>query len=280
MNNIIDKLIKKNIINKKPVNLTYLKFEAKSYSQNTYGCYLKSFEMSNDKKIYYKMSNYDMYRLVFGYESFNECIVSRLLDCLEIEHLRYYLVYAKVKVDNKEFNTYLNASYDFKQKNERKEPFDSYYYNNRQSDESPIDFMIRNGFEDDLYNMLFVDFIIFNRDRHGANVEVLIDDKGNVRLSPLFDHGLSLLLSDYDNQKYIDDYDIDKSEPTNSFFGTRSTFKNLSFIKNKSQIKKFELSKKDMEYIFSDLENILPNYTIKKLKIFIEKRLKLWKDFV
>ena len=187
---------------------------------------------------------------------------------------------AKVKVDNKEFNTFLNVSYDFKQKNERKEPFDTYYYNNRLNEESPIDFLIRNGFENYLYNMLFVDFVIFNRDRHGANVEVLIDDKDNVRLSPLFDQGLSLLLSDYDNQKYIDDYDIEKYEPTNSFFGTRSTYDNLSFIKNKSQIKKCELSKKDMEYIFSDLENILPNYTIKKLKIFIKKRLKLFKDFV
>ena len=226
------------------------------------------------------MSNYDMYRLVFGYESFNEYIVSRLLDCLEIEHLKYSLVYAKVKVDNNVFNTYLNASYDFKQKNERKEPFDSYYYNNRQNEESPIDFMIRNGFENYLYYMLFVDFIIFNRDRHGANVEVLIDDKDNVKLSPLFDHGLSLLLSDYDNSKYIKDYDINKSEPANSFFGTRSTYENLKFIKSKSLIKKCELSKDDIKYIFSGIDNILSKFTIEKIKLFIKTRLKQWKAFM
>ena len=280
MNKHIENLILKDKINKKPIDLTYLEFETKTYSQNTYGCYLKSFEMSNGKKIYYKMSNYDMYRLVFGYESFNEYIVSRLLDCLEIDHLKYYLVHAKVKVDNKEFNTYLNVSYDFKQKNERKEPFDSYYYNNRLNDESPIDFLIRNGFEDYLCNMLFVDYVIFNRDRHGANVEVLIDDKDNIRLSPLFDHGLSLLLSDYDNNKYINNYDIFKSEPTNSFFGTRSTYENLNFISRKSQIKKCELNKNDIKYIFFELENILPDYTIDKLKSFFEIRLKQWKDFV
>ena len=280
MNNQINNFIKKDTINKKPIDLTYLKFEAKSYSQNTYGCYLKSFEIVDDKKIYYKISNYDMYRLVFGYESFNEYIVSRLLDCLEIEHLKYYLVYAKVKVDNKKFNTYLNVSYDFKQKNERKEPFDSYYYNNRLTDESPIDFLIRNGFEYYLYNMLFVDYAIFNRDRHGANVEVLIDDKGNVRLSPLFDHGLSLLLSDYDDENYIKCYDIFKNEPTNSFFGTRSTYDNLKFIKNKNVIMRCELNKKDFDYMFSELYGILPEFTINKMKSFIQTRLNLWKDFL
>lgn len=276
----IEKIIKKNEVNKKPIDLSYLKFEAKSYSQNTYGCYLKSYEIANGKKIYYKMSNYDMYRLVFGYESINEYIVSKLLDCLEIDHLKYNLIYGKVKVDGKEFNTYLNVSYDFKNKKERKEPFDSYYYNNRVNNESPIDFLIRNGFEEYLYNMLFVDYIIFNRDRHGANVEVLIDDKGNVRLSPLFDHGLSLMLNDYDDENYIDSYDIKRSEPTNSFFGTRSTYENLKFIKDKKVIKKYELSNDDFEYIFSDLKNVIPAFAVEKLLLFVKTRLELWKDFL
>ena len=280
MDKKVENLMKNNVINKRPIDLSYLKFEAKTYSQNTYGCYLKSYEIINGKKIYYKMSNYDMYRLVFGYESFNEYIVSKLLDCLEIEHLKYNIIYGKVKVDKKEFNTYLSASYDFKNKNERKEPFDTYYYNNRINDsESPIDFMIRIGFEEYLYNMLFVDYIIFNRDRHGANVEVLIDDRGHVRLSPLFDHGLSLLLSDYEDEKYINTYDIVRSEPTNSFFGTRSTYENLKFIKNKKIIKKYELSDDDFKYIFSGLENIIPNFTIEKTILFLKTRLKLWKDF-
>ena len=40
------------------------------------------------KRIYYKMSNYDSYRGVFGHESVNELIVSRVLDVLGIEHVR------------------------------------------------------------------------------------------------------------------------------------------------------------------------------------------------
>ena len=277
---MINDILKNDIINSEPLDLTYLEFESKSYSQNTYGCFLKSFEILNGVKYYYKVSNYDMYRNVFGYESVNEYIVSRLLDCLQIEHLKYNLIYARIKVDNKEFNTYLSVSKEFKNITERKEPFDNYYYINRINDESPIDFMIRLGFKKYLYNMLFVDYIIFNRDRHGANVEILISNNGNIRLSPLFDHGLSLLLGDYNNEKYINDYDIFKSEPTNSFFGTRSVYENLKFIESKSIIHKSDLLNKDYEYIFKNLNNIIPQYVINKITKFLNERLRVWQDFI
>ena len=69
MSNHIDNFIKKDIINKKTIDLTYLEFESKSYSQNTYGCFLKSFEIKDGIKYYYKISNYDSYRGVFGYKT-------------------------------------------------------------------------------------------------------------------------------------------------------------------------------------------------------------------
>lgn len=44
--------------------------------------------------------------------------------------------------------------------------------------------------------MLAVDFLILNRDRHGANIEVLRNARARtLRIAPLFDHGLSLLYS-------------------------------------------------------------------------------------
>ena len=268
------------MINKTAVDLTHLQFNNKKYSQNSYGCYLKSYETISGKQRYYKMSNYDSYRLVFGFESINEYIVSRVLDCLEIEHLNYELLYANVKVDNNIFNTYLCASYEYKKKNERKIAFDNYYEVNRKKNESQIDFIKRIGFEDYLYNMLFVDYIIFNRDRHGSNIEVLMDNKNNIRLSPLFDQGMSLLLSDYENEEYVKSYDILRSEPVNNFFGTRSTRENLKFIDNKGLIKKYELTEKDFKYIFGDLKSIVPKYTIEKLKAFLIERLKVWKSLL
>ena len=47
------------------------------------------------------------------------------------------------------------------------------------------------GWEDYIYQMLVVDYLILNQDRHGANIEVLRNSrKKTVRLAPLFAHGL------------------------------------------------------------------------------------------
>ena len=63
-------------------------------------------------------------------------------------------------------------------------------------DESALDFCVRMGWEDYIYQMLIVDYLILNRDRHGANIEVLRNSrKKTIRPAPLFDHGLSLLCS-------------------------------------------------------------------------------------
>ena len=44
--------------------------------------------------------------------------------------------------------------------------------------------------------MIAVDYIILNRDRHGANIEVLRNSRAHsLRIAPLFDHGLSLMYS-------------------------------------------------------------------------------------
>ena len=44
--------------------------------------------------------------------------------------------------------------------------------------------------------MIAVDYIILNRDRNGANIEVLRNARTHtLRIAPLFDHGLSLLYS-------------------------------------------------------------------------------------
>lgn len=36
-----------------------------------------------------------------------------------------------------------------------------------------------------VYQMLTVDYLICNRDRHGANIELLIDEEGKARPAPL-----------------------------------------------------------------------------------------------
>ena len=86
--------------------------------------------------------------------------------------------------------------------------------------------------------MLAVDFIILNRDRHGANIEVLRNSRNHtVRLAPLFDHGLSLIfpcMTEYEAQSY----DILKDINCNNYIGTRSCVENLSLIKDKKKYSK------------------------------------------
>lgn len=57
-------------------------------------------------------------------------------------------------------------------------------------------FIVRNQLEQYFYQVFLLDYLICNRDRHGANVEVL-EKRGDYRLAPVFDNGLSLLFSCY-----------------------------------------------------------------------------------
>ena len=67
-----------------------------------------------------------------------------------------------------------------------------FYQLERNDGESPLEFCVRQGWGESIYQMLVVDYLILNRDRHGANIEVLRDTKRKtLRLAPIFDHGLS-----------------------------------------------------------------------------------------
>ena len=65
-------------------------------------------------------------------------------------------------------------------------------------DESNIDFekLCRNtGCGNDLINLLAFDLIIMNEDRHNSNVGFLMSDNGELKLSPIYDNGYSLILN-------------------------------------------------------------------------------------
>ena len=179
---------------KEKQNMTYLNWAKVRNCSGTAGSFLKSYSVAGDKKIYYKLSDYDTVRGIVGHECINELIADRLLTLLGVEHLSYSLIYADVNVNGKIYETYLCASEDFKKRGESKIALDAYYEAEKQENESPMEFCIRNGWEEYIYEMIVVDFLILNRDRHGANIEVLRNSKKKtLRIAPLFDHGISLL---------------------------------------------------------------------------------------
>ncbi len=211
-------------------DMTHLSWAKARHSSGTAGSFLKAYDEGPEGKTYYKLSNYDAWNGIIGHECVNEIIVDRLLTVLGIEHLSYQLIHALVLIDQKPCETWLCASKDFKLRGESKIALDAYYQAERLPGESPFDFCIRSGWERSIREMLVVDYLILNRDRHGANMEVLRNPrKKSIRLAPLFDHGLSLL-SRCDSTEAMLREDLMADKPVQCFVGSRSAWENLKLI--------------------------------------------------
>lgn len=213
----------------KPIDLTHLTWSLSRSSTGTAGSFLKAFEEIDGQKVYYKMSNYDSVRGVIGHESINEIVAQNVADLLEIEHLKYDLVYCKVKVANHIFETWVTRSKDFKNSGESKMTFETYYDILCIDGEDKFDFIKRLELEEYFYNMFLLDYLICNRDRHGANIEVL-QKEDSYRLAPLFDHGLSFMFSCYTDGKKMLEFDKLKDGPVNNYVGSMNLSDNLKMI--------------------------------------------------
>lgn len=261
-------------------DLTYLNWAKIRNSSGTAGTFLKAYSELAGKKTYYKLSDYDTVKGIIGHESVNEIIVDRLLSLLEIEHLSYRLIYADIVLDGKVCSAYICASDDFKQRGEDKTALDTYYELEHLDGELPFDFCLRQGWEKNIYEMLVVDFLILNRDRHGANIEVLRNKKKKtIRLAPLFDHGLSLLFSIKSDFSRLDKVDVLEDKRVQCYLGSNSTFENLKLIP-KDKLPDFKIpEKEDFDKIFKDIDKILPEELLCKISEMIWRRLKLYEDF-
>ncbi len=269
----------KNQLIKEKQNMTYLHWAKIRNSSGTAGSFLKSYSTVGDKKIYYKLSDYDAAKGIVGHECVNELIADRLLTLLGIEHLSYSLIYADVNISGKIFESYLCASEDFKKRGESKIALDAYYEAERLENESPLEFCIRNGWEEYIYEMLVVDFLILNRDRHGANIEVLRNSKKRtLRIAPLFDHGISLL-SRCRTIEEMENYEIMEDKAVQCYIGSRSTKENLELIPKDKLPKLNKLKASDKEIIMEGLDDIIPDVLQRKIWDMIYNRWCYYEDF-
>ena len=260
-------------------DLTYLSWEIGRNSSGTAGSFMKSYSDISGKKIYYKLSRYEEGNGIVGHECVNELIVDRLLDKLGIDHLHYQLIHADILINGNIYDTFLCASEDFKQRGESKVALDSFYAIERNEGETPLEFCKRFGWEDYIYQMLVVDFLILNRDRHGANIEVLRNSrKKSLRLAPLFDHGLSFLFN-CSTEAQIENYDILEDKPTNNFLGSRSTKKNLELIPPDKTVKLSALHESDKTDIMAGLDEIVPALLLDRIWEMIWNRWCFYEDF-
>lgn len=253
-------------------DLTYLSWSLIQSSSGTAGSFLKATDDLQQPKIYYKLSNYDGINGIVGHECINEIIVDRLLNILEIEHLHYNLIHADIDVDGKEMETYLCASKDFKAHGEHKVALDAYYQAEKLDGETPLQFCTRNGWSDFIYKMLVVDFLILNRDRHGANIEVLRNArKKSLRLAPIFDHGLSLLFNCHTEEE-INQFDVMKDRAVQCFVGSRSAQQNLMLIPKDEILALNPLQHTHKAYLLEGLDGIIPQSLQNKIWDMIWQR--------
>ena len=260
-------------------DLTYLNWSRIRNSSGIAGSFLKATSELNGIRTYYKLSNYDIIRGVIGHESVNELIADRLLTLLGIEHLHYQLIHADILVNGKTQETWLCASENFRSRDEDKQAIDICYESERLHDESPLGFCIRMGWDDYIWKMLIVDFLILNRDRHGANIEVLRNKKQRtVRLAPLFDHGLSLLCR-CETEEVIKAFDVMADLPIQCFVGSRSAQNNLKLIPEGQTPLLNSLNENDGKGLLEGLDGVIPRILQDKIWEMIWKRWCFYEDF-
>lgn len=261
-------------------DMTYLSWSRMRHSSGTAGSFLKAQEETPDGKVFYKLSDYNVIDGITGHETVNEIIADRLLTILGVSHLSYQLIHADVKIDSRIIDTYVCASENFRKAGEQKVSLDIYYELEKKSDETPLEFCIRNGWGKYIYEMLAVDFLIQNRDRHGANIEVLRSkNRKQVRLAPLFDHGLSLLFSCKNDLAAIHSFDVMEDRNVQCFVGSNSAQNNLNLIP-KNEMPDFQkLKKEDKKTLLHDLDSVLPKEHLEKIWKMIWKRWEYYENF-
>lgn len=260
-------------------DLRRLRWDERTVTSGTSGTFPKARQSGSGAQYYYKMSCYDSYRGIYGHECVNEIIASRLMDELGVPHADYRLVHARVLVDGVEHITWITVSPSYRGTDDRKQALDLFYDLNRRPRESPLDFCRRMGWGRDIAQMMAVDYLIANRDRHGANIEVLRDTEGSVRLAPLFDNGLSFVFSCYGDETRAAAFDPLEDVNANNYLGTRSLAENLQFIPGLAggSLKLPELGEESFGRIMEGLSAVLSQAHC----VAIEKMLRLrWAELV
>lgn len=261
-------MAKRDVINKLQ-DMTHLAWDEKTVTSGTGGTFLKSRKKTSRGNIYYKLSCYDRYRGIYGHESVNELLASRLLERLGIDHIPYRLIHAKVLVNGKEHETWLSESRDYRASNERRQALDRHIDQNALPNESPLEFCARKGWADAINAMMAFDYLIINRDRHGANVEVVLRD-GRVELAPLFDHGVSFAFSCYDEHDRIARFDAMDDYQAQNYLGSRSLEYNLGLIPKGTL--QGSIVSGDADWLFHGLQNAMSEELRNKTWEIVESR--------
>lgn len=228
---------------------TNLKFTLLGTTSSSKGCLLKTYSNAT----YYKLSNFDSYFKTFGNESLYEVIASRAGNLMGFPVLDYQLCIGQVSIDNELLSTAFCASADFNIEKKKKISIETLYKLKKYDKEDIFSFCKRIGISKYIYFIMIFDYVICNRDRHGANIEFLMDSNG-LTPTPIFDNGVCLMFSCL-NDDAIERFDITSNSRANNYIGSQDLEFNLSLIDEKSDFNLISYS--DRDFIFKDMEDLL-----------------------
>jgi hypothetical protein len=214
---------------------------------------LKSYEEVDGISYYYKMSSCDSAKGVYGHESVNEIVVRNVANILGIETLQYEPVKCTIRYAGKEFRTLVTKSKNFRLSDEDKMTLEA-FYDLSGNGASVLEFVRSKGFDNYISEVFLLDWLVYNRDRHGANLEVLLKEDGSFRMTPLFDHGLSLMFFCYDDDSMKAFHRL-ANNPVNNYVGEMDLAQNLLQVNEKVR-EKFLKSSFTSGAVFKDLEDI------------------------
>lgn len=245
-----------------------IKWSERANSSGTAGTYLKARVGAGTRARYLKLSRFTGVE-IDGSECVNEIVASRLMSLLGIEHLEYRLIHALVNVDGTEFETWFNTSKNFRRRGEQKMGLGTYFELRRREGEDPYAFCARLGWEERIAQMMLVDYLIANRDRHASNIEVIIAPTGETRLAPVFDNGMSLLAPYGADLERIAAFDPLMDVATTNFVGERSLEEN---VRAHPWRPARPLCETDRAYLLTGLEDAAPAVLLDKIWEIIWKR--------
>lgn len=249
------------------IDLRHLVWSQTASSIGTAGMLLKSVEGTT----FYKLAAYNMQDGFYGHEPVNELIVSRILEELRVPHVDYDLVNVLIRHNGCEYTCWASRSETFLKEGERKIQADLLYQLERVNNETPLQFFLRKGWADYIYTMFIVDYLVLNRDRHGANVEMLYCGDRQ-RIAPLFDHGLSLLAMTEDSSDKIAAFDHTKIDRANNFVGFISLLQNVLSIPKSEWPSLHPLTLASYEYAVLELETVVSTDYRNAVKQILEER--------
>lgn len=170
----------------------------------------------------------------YNREPLFEVLSSRVGQQLNLNVLKYDLILVKININGNQIITEASISTEYKN-NEKVIPIEEFI----KSKDGWFKKLQTFGLLQDFKNIVIFDYIICNMDRHGKNIEVLLNDKGKYRLAPAFDNSFTaltyrynqMLNKDFENYRYNDDTKV------NNYLGNNNLESNLKLFKPLPKLK-------------------------------------------